>query len=122
MLITSIYMWWFTAGWGHLARFLFEKMGDALSFFSFSSLLRTLFAPYRQISTVSANATRASAFLDRLVSRLVGFTTRLFLMLAGLMVFITEFIVFAVIIISWPFIPFLPIIGVVLTILGVLPR
>lgn len=89
-----------------------------------SSLLHTLFKPYRQISAETANAEaslemRFHMFTDRLVSRIVGFFSRLVLLIAGTILIIIGGIICFALIILWPLIPFTPIIGIVLTILGV---
>lgn len=93
-------------------------------FFSMGSLVRTLFKPYRQISAESAGESASldmkfHMFLDRLVSRLVGFFTRLILLFAGIFIIIVGGIVSLALIILWPFIPLMPIAGVVLAVMGV---
>ncbi|MBR3236749.1 hypothetical protein IKF92_03690 [Candidatus Saccharibacteria bacterium] len=124
MAIADIFLWWYAAGW----RTFIKKNRNAISsitdFFSMSSLVRTLFKPYRQISaeTASANSSldlRFHMFLDRLVSRFIGFCSRLFLLLAGSVIIIIGGIFSLILILLWPFIPLLPIVGIVLTIMGV---
>ena len=87
------------------------------------SLIRTLFKPYRQISAATANANSSlelkfHMFIDRLVSRIVGFFTRLFLLIAGTLIIILGGIISLVLIILWPFIPLLPVVGIILTIIN----
>ena len=124
MAIADIFLWWYAAGW----RTFIKKNRNAISsitdFFSMSSLVRTLFKPYRQISaeTASANSSldlRFHMFLDRLASRFIGFCSRLFLLLAGSVIIIIGGIFSLILILLWPFIPLLPIVGIVLTIMGV---
>lgn len=124
MFIIRSYTWWFTDGWSVFigkVRALFSTITD---FFSMNSLIRTLFKPFRQISADSAEANssldlRFHMFVDRLVSRIIGFFSRFLLLLLGCIVIIISSIISFVLIILWPVIPFTPIIGIVLTVAGV---
>lgn len=124
MITAEIFLWWYASGW----RTFIQKNRNAISsitdFFSMGSLVRTLFKPYRQISAETANANSSidlkfHMFLDRLVSRFVGFCSRLMLLLAGSLLIIVGAIISLALIILWPFIPLLPIAGIILTIMGV---
>ena len=89
------------------------------------SLFRTLFKPFRQISAESASANSSidlkfQMFLDRLISRTVGFFSRLILILVGVILMICGGVLGLVLIVLWPIIPLLPIGGILLTILGVI--
>lgn len=126
MAITEMFLWWYSHGWAvfiHKLRGIFSNITD---FFSMDSLIRTLFQPFRQISAGSAHADSSldlkfHMFLDRLVSRFIGFSTRLILLIAGLLMIIVGGIVSLFLIIIWPLIPLTPIIGIVLAISGVAP-
>lgn len=118
MIIFDLLGWWFTEGWRGFGRTLIEKMRGALSFFSFGALIRTLFAPFRQISANEGGAA-LQVFLDRLVSRLVGAVVRIFLMVAGIIVFAIEVVLSLLLMVGWPLVPFLPAICVILTVTGV---
>ena len=90
-----------------------------------SSLIRTLFKPYRQISAETASGSASldlkfHMFIDRLVSRLVGFTTRFILLLTGGILIILGGSLSLLALILWPLIPFAPILGICLTCLGVI--
>ena len=121
-----MFLWWYSRGWSvfiHKLRSLFANITD---FFSMDSLLRTLFQPFRQISASSAHADSSldlkfHMFLDRLVSRFIGFSTRLILLIIGLFIIIVGSIVSLFLIIIWPLIPFAPIAGIILSISGVAP-
>ncbi len=118
MIIFDLLGWWYLEGWRGFGRTLIEKMRGALSFFSLGALLRTLFAPFRQISANEGGAA-LQVFLDRLVSRLVGAVVRIFLMIVGIVVFVLEAILSVLLMIAWPLVPLLPVICVVLTVMGV---
>ncbi|MBR3122292.1 hypothetical protein IKF28_02505 [Candidatus Saccharibacteria bacterium] len=124
MAVAEIFLWWYAAGW----RAFIQKNRNAISsitdFFSMSSLIRTLFKPYRQISAETANANSSldlkfHMFLDRLISRFVGFCSRLILLLAGSVIILIGGVFSLILIILWPFIPLLPIVGIILTVMGV---
>ena len=124
MAIFQMLSWWYLSGWStfiHKIRTSFASIAD---FFSMSSLVRTLFKPYRQISAETANPSSSVSlkfhmFIDRLISRIIGFISRLLLLIVGTITIIIGGIVSLVILILWPFIPLTPIIGLVLTLLGV---
>ena len=119
-----MFIWWYSSGWKVFIEKLKTSLSSITDFFSMSSLLRTLFKPYRQISAESASEhasldMKFHMFLDRLISRIVGFFSRLTLLLTGLLIIIFGGLFSLILIIIWPFIPLLPIAGIVLTIFGV---
>ena len=122
MLTAGLISWWYLDGYKLFASKLWTKLGDTIDLFSISSLLKTLFAPYRQIS---ANASGESidakilAFVDRLVSRMVGGVARLGIILAGIVVILIQFIGSLLSLIVWPLLPLLPLVFIVLCVTGV---
>lgn len=124
MAITEMFLWWYSSGWKVFVGKLKTSLASITDFFSMGSLLRTLFKPYRQISAEVAGDgasldIKFHMFLDRLISRIVGFFSRLILLFVGIFVIIVGGIVSLVLIILWPIIPLLPIAGIVLTAIGV---
>ena len=113
MFMVDLLQWWYFRGWGVFASDLKHRLSDSLDFFSIGQLLKTLFKPYRQISANNPG------FLDRFVSRLVGFFTRLFVIIFGGISIILESIIGIVLVVIWPLLPFAIIIGIALTIMGV---
>lgn len=125
MAITEMFLWWYSHGWGVFVDQLKNYFASIVDFFSMDSLFRTLFKPFRQISAESASANssldlRFQMFLDRLISRTVGFFSRLILILVGVILMICGGVLGLVLIVLWPIIPLLPIGGILLTILGVI--
>jgi len=122
MLVTGLISWWYLDGFKLFAKILATKLGDTADLFSIGSLLKTLFAPYRQIA---ANETGESiddkffALIDRLVSRFVGGFARLGIVIAGIIAIILQLIVSIISLIVWPLLPLLPIGLVMLTVMGV---
>ncbi|MDO5451554.1 MAG: hypothetical protein Q4F56_00485 [Candidatus Saccharibacteria bacterium] len=123
MAIAEIFLWWYSQGWSVFIHKIQVFLTNTADFFSMSSLIRTLFQPFRQISAESADADSSldlkfHMFIDRLVSRIVGFFTRLILLFVGCLIIIIGSIICLVLVILWPFIPFLPIAGIVLSVIG----
>ena len=125
MAMTEMFLWWYSSGWKVFIAKLKTSLSNTTDFFSMGSLLRTLFKPYRQISAESASEhasldIKFHMFLDRLISRIVGFFSRFTLLLVGLIIIIFGGLISLLLIILWPFIPLLPIVGIILTAFGVL--
>ena len=124
MAIAEMFLWWYSHGWGVFAGKIKNFFVSIADLFSMDSLVRTLFKPYRQISAETANANSSldlkfHMFLDRLISRIVGFFSRLILLLVCIILMICGGICGLALIVVWPIIPFLPIVGIVLTVIGV---
>lgn len=115
--------WWFSRGWGIFATRLFDKLHDTADFFSISSLVKTLFAPFRQISagvsTSAALDARLRAFFDRLVSRIIGAIVRIGILIFGGIVLLLQLVFSLVMIVAWPVLPFGIIIFSLMAMMGV---
>ena len=124
MAIAEIFFWWYAHGWKAFIGKLRSTLANITDFFSMDSLIRTLFKPFRQISASAASDSASldlkfHMFIDRLVSRFIGFFSRLTLLIAGSLIIIIGGIVSLILIILWPIVPFIPIAGIILTITGV---
>lgn len=124
MFIVGLLGWWYGPGWQRSARRVTERLAATADFFSIGLLLRTLFSPFRQIS---AGRVRGSlsvvlhAWLDKLISRLIGAMVRSAMIIAGLLALLLHVVVGAVLIIVWAVAPLLPVAGVVAALTGWLP-
>lgn len=122
MLAIGLISWWYIDGYKLFASKLWTKLGDTIDLFSIGSLLKTLFAPYRQIA---ANETGNSiddkilAFVDRLVSRLVGGVARLGIVIIGIITIIFQMIGSILSLIIWPVLPLTPLLFIMLMFTGV---
>lgn len=119
-----MFTWWYLHGWSVFIHKLRSTISNVTDFFSMSDLLRTLFQPFRQISAETAASDSSldikfHMFIDRLISRFVGFFSRLLLLIAGTIIIIVSCVVSLALIILWPFIPLAPIAGIILAITGV---
>ena len=123
MAIAEMFIWWYSRGWLVFISRLRSVLSNITDFFSMSSLIRTLFKPYRQISANTASSSASldlkfHMFLDRLISRVVGFFSRFLLLIAGTVIIVIGGIFSLLLIILWPFIPLLPLAGIIITITG----
>jgi hypothetical protein len=110
--------WWYLDEWkdqAAKARLAFLKVAD---YFSIGLLIRTLFAPFRQISANEAGRTldeKMQVAVDKGISRLIGFVVRSLTIIAGLIVLAGLAIISGVRLIIWPLLPVMPAVGLVLT-------
>ncbi len=122
MQVLSFLRWWYGEGWlGQLSaqQLYLRKIGD---FFSVSLLLRNLFQPFRQISAGSVRGglgVQFRAWLDRLISRMIGAIVRLFMICMGGIWWCLSALMSAITLALWPLLPLAPLIGLVLAGSGV---
>lgn len=124
MFIMGLLSWWYGAGWrGRLVR-LREKLASSMDYFSIDLLLRTYFSPFRQISAGKVNGSlnvQMHAFLDRLISRVIGAMIRTVMIIVGVLAIMLHGIIGGAAVILWGLVPLLPIIGIVLAVQGWIP-
>jgi len=117
MFILGVVSWWYGAGWRQRITFLRARLTGVMDFFSIDLLLRTLFAPFRQISAGNVQgpiAVQMRAFFDQLISRSIGAVVRTFMIIIGCLAIILYAVIGGLLIVAWAFIPLLPIIAVIL--------
>lgn len=118
MIIAGMLQWWYSDGWkdqADKARLAFLKVAD---YFSIGLLIRTLFAPFRQISANEGGRTldeKMQAATDKLISRLIGLIVRSFTIVAGLIVLAGLAVISGVRLVAWPLLPVMPVVGLILT-------
>lgn len=99
-----------------------KRLDGVEDYFSFGSLLRTMFQPFKQID---AGAKRGSldvqfrAWLDRTMSRVVGASARLLLLVVGMLWWLIAALMGVCWLLVWPFLPISPLIGLVLMLLNI---
>ncbi len=123
MLALSLIKWWYFEGWKTFFRLLTQKISDHADYFSFGTIFRTFFSPFRQIDSdlisTGGLSEQLSAWFGRLISRIIGAFIRFFIALAGLLIIIIEFIFGMAVFLIWPFIPFFPVAFIVLSFSGI---
>lgn len=119
MFLVGIFSWWYSRGW--LEKIEALRLGIAKTYdqFSIGILFQTLFYPFKQISSQQVAGSLLQRFIDKTISRGVGFMVRLFTILAGTIIITVRFFLACLVIVGWPLVPLLPIACVVLYALGV---
>ncbi|AHB42009.1 hypothetical protein RAAC3_TM7C00001G0142 [Candidatus Saccharibacteria bacterium RAAC3_TM7_1] len=125
MIIVWVLSWWYGAGWkAHIVR-VRERLARTMDYFSINLLVRTLFAPYRQIAAGKVDGPiglKLRAFVDRLISRFIGAFVRGFIILVGSVWLGVQALFGIVSIAIWAVVPLLPIVGFIAAIAGWAPR
>lgn len=124
MFIVGMLSWWYSAGWKARILIVRERLEQTMDFFSINVLLGTLFSPYRQISAGKVNGSlgvRWQAFVDGILSRFIGFIVRSIIIIIGSFAVLLQVLSNCLVLLLWPFIPLLPIVGFVLYISGWVP-
>ncbi len=124
MVIVGLLEWWYSAGFVARLRRLGDRLDRLMDYFSIGLLLRTLFAPFRQISAGQVQGplpVQMRAWADRQFSRLVGATVRLIMIFAGSLVLgcAAVYALFAALV--WLVVPLLPIAGMIVMMTGWAP-
>lgn len=126
MFLVGLISWWYGRGWVGQLRRMMHRFGATLEFFSVGQLLGTLFSPYRQISASSSSngsvGAEFRAFIDQLISRIIGAFVRFFTIVFGLVVIILQAAYELMIVIAWWFLPLLPVVGFILLAIGWVPK
>ena len=124
MFIVGMLFWWYSAGWKRCLLNVVDNLAGLYDYFSFELLIKTLFSPFRQIS---AGRVRGSlevqfrAWLDRLISRLIGAFIRLIVIIVGTLTLVVASVIGLVRIVLWPIVPWLPIVGLAVALTGWVP-
>ena len=119
MFALLLLSWWYSSGWSWLAKRMVVKyrlVGEALSV---GILLRTFFAPWKQIQSTTTLQNFIQSTVDNIISRVVGMVVRSLMLFTALILYIllTAFTLGSFI--AWPIIPLLIVVLPVLTIKGV---
>lgn len=112
-MIIELLRWWYGSGWIHAFKRIRTRTVNVAHAFSAGTLLKTLFAPWKRIQyTGKSFDAKMQAMVDNLVSRTVGFTVRLLVLIAAVFMISGSLVVGTVIAIAWPFVPILIIFSV----------
>lgn len=118
MLLFALFSWWYTAGWLQLAHLLTRRMAGVLDFFSVGLLLKSLFAPFRQISVGKVQGpigVQLRAWADLQISRVIGAIVRLMVIAFGLVTALAMLIVVVSLLVIWPLLPAMPLLALLFT-------
>ena len=109
LMIFELFRWWYGAGWRKMLHSVVAAPTAVERNFSVAILLDTLFAPWKRIVSVQGRSldTKVQAMFDNLVSRLVGFVVRLFVLLTAALSIVFTMIGSVIVATVWPFVPVL---------------
>ena len=125
MFLVGILSWWYGDGWKQRLQLIKGRLIRSSDYFSIGQLSSTLFAPYRQISAGGVSGpigVQLRASIDRLISRIVGMFVRLFVLIFGIIAIGLQAIVGTVTLIFWMIVPIFPVIGLIVFVIGWLPK
>ena len=117
MLVAAFFSWWYGRGWRDQVGRVKTSLARINDTFSIPLLLKTFFAPFRQISAGETGRSLDEKFraaLDKLFSRLIGAFMRFFVIIAGVVIMFLMLVLSLIRLLLWPLLPLLPIAGVVL--------
>ena len=108
--------WWYGTGWVNSFKAIGVRALSMASFFSLAILLRTLFEPWKQITTYVGPNTpigdRFRVWFDNIFSRLFGFVIRSTVFWFGAFASLLTVLYGVILAIIWPIVPMLPIVFV----------
>jgi hypothetical protein len=105
-MLIELLRWWYGPGWILAFQRISTRTAGVANAFSAGTLLKTLFAPWKRIqySGKSFDA-KMQAIVDNLVSRTVGFTVRLLVLIAAVVMIAGSLVLSVAIVIVWPLVP-----------------
>jgi hypothetical protein len=121
MMIVALFSWWYGAGWARTMKRVGARMDLLLETFSVAILLRTLFDPFHQISAGQVRGSfdvQLRALGDRVFSRVFGAVVRSLFIIIGVVAALSAGLFGLLELLVWPLMPFLPLIGLGLTVIG----
>lgn len=124
LLVIGLLQWWYTDGWRQRVKLVANRLDGTIDYFSIDLLLKTLFAPYRQISAGRVEGSlevQLRALIDKLFSRVIGAFIRIIILIIGGVMIAIHALLGLVVLIGWGLVPVLPIVGLVLTVIGKTP-
>ncbi len=119
MIPLQFLSWWYGQGWLAVAASLPRRSRMAVEAFSINSLVQTMFAPWRRIVSYpgASLGDHFHAWLDNLVSRIIGFLVRFFVLLVAGLTILVITLLSVVELVVWPCLPVIAIAAIVKAIL-----
>jgi len=107
-MLFELVAWWYSAGWLDTLHRIQRRIFGIWRLFSVGILARTLFAPWRRITTTPGRGIDSlmRSMIDNLVSRVVGFTVRIFVLFMAMVASLLAVVVGTLIVLLWPLVPF----------------
>lgn len=122
LLVTELLRWWYGDGLLVRLRLIANRLEGTMDYFSIGFLVKTLFAPFRQISAGRVDGplgVQFRAMIDRLFSRVIGAFVRIIILLVGGVMIGVQALLGLLFVLVWLLVPLLPIVGFGLLAAGV---
>ena len=109
MLVVAFLQWWYGPGWRDAAKRMMQHIHTTALSFSIPILLATLFLPWKRIISPPGAGLQGKlrAMVDNLVSRAVGFTMRVLVLMAAGLTVVFYALFGGLLVLLWPLIPLL---------------
>jgi hypothetical protein len=120
MLIADFFLWWYSDGWLQTIHDVKKRSVKSLRIFSITTLLTTLFSPWKRIISYPGTSlsARLGAVVDNILSRCIGFVVRVATLIFALVVLVFVFIFSSLFIVIWPLLPIAVVVAVIKGVIG----
>jgi hypothetical protein len=107
LMLLSFFSWWYGRGWRDVAGSFGPRLKGVRENFSVGQLMRTLFAPWRKITTDPGRSLEAKwhAWVDNMFSRIIGFVVRIGVLFAAAVTMLLVALISIIEVIVWPLLP-----------------
>jgi len=122
LLVTELLRWWYTAGLRQRAKKIAVALDGTIDYFSMDLLVKTLFAPFRQISAGSVDgplSVKMRSLVDKLFSRVIGAVVRCILLIVGCVALLLQSLLAIILLLLWLIVPLLPFVGLGASVMGI---
>ena len=117
MQLGVFFGWWYTLGWFDQIKLVRGRMVRVGDLFSIGLLAKNLFKPFKHLDTDRVKGSIDvifRAWVDRLISRMIGAMIRLIMIIIGMISWIIMLILCLLWLAVWPTLPVFPVVGLVL--------
>ncbi len=119
-MVFYLLRWWYGRGFGWAVERIYAQLTGIGQTLAVSVLLKTWFAPWKQITTTIGSTNFMQKIVDSMISRLLGFFVRTFMLIFALIWAILVLALGAVWLALWVVIPLSPLVLLVLYWQGVM--
>lgn len=117
MIMLDVLVWWYKVAWVDVLHDVQQRTIGVFQSFSVVLLLKTLFAPFRQIDAGGVRGpinVQIRAWFDRSFSRVLGAAVRSIVIIAGCLTGLLVLLLGAIWAAAWLVIPLLPVAGIII--------
>ena len=124
-MLMAFFSWWYSKGLAWKAEKILVSLERTMNTFSLGLLVKTWFAPFRQIDAVASGGSldvRIRRSLDKLISRFIGALLRTSVMIIGGLFIIIKSIWGIFCLVCWLVMPILPVVFIAMFFSGWTPN